>query len=51
MEEAILNLVKAATWLAIARRYCGDEAHMTEAVAKVCVAVDAVVERADDLEQ
>jgi hypothetical protein len=50
MDEAILNLVKAATWLAISRRFRVDEVHMIEAVAKVCVAVDAVLDRADELD-
>jgi hypothetical protein len=50
MDEALLNLVKAATWLAIVRRY-HDEARMGDAVTKVCAAVDAVLERADELDQ
>lgn len=46
-----MNLVKAATWLDIARRFGVDEDRMNEAIANVCSAVDAVLERADKLDQ
>lgn len=51
MDDAVMNLVKAATWLDIARRFGVDEDRMNEAIANVCSAVDAVLERADKLDQ
>ncbi|MFO0900512.1 MAG: hypothetical protein U0836_24040 [Pirellulales bacterium] len=51
MDEDLLNLVKAATWLTIARSYCLDERRMNEAIGQVCQAVDAVLDRADELER